>query len=153
MNDPRDSKMDELFSRLRQIEPPIETKFANREAVAAELEKLAAVDPAKPIAFWKRSVSIPIPVVAASALLMLTFAAFSLRTDGQPAKIVDRDDQTVNDDVANPSNDGEKNGDTESLRQPQRPESSSAQLAYHESSVYLCGIGPLRTESRYVFEE
>ena len=153
MSDPRDSKIDELFNRLKQIEPPVRTRIAIREAVAAELEKLGDGEPATRRAVWQRSISVPIPVVAASVALILTFAALSFLPNDQATTLVDRDDQTVNDNVVSLPNDGGENGGTNSSPLPSPEPFATMQSAYHESSVYLCGIGQLRTESRHFFEE
>lgn len=69
-----DPEFDELIAPLKRLEPPLETRVANRVAVAAELRALGNANRQRRLPWWRRSISIPLPIAASVALL----AAFAL---------------------------------------------------------------------------
>lgn len=151
MNDGDDEEIDELFGRIKQIGPPLEARMANREAVAAELEKLKHNEPVKVVPLWRRSVAIPAPVLAASIVLLVYLATISSKNVSTTT--VGLVDQTVDNEIlVSPLNDGVENVAME-LAVPKRVLSASVQVEHRGSTVYLCGIGPIRTESRSFVEE
>ena len=140
MNDPHgknEEYVDSLFDRLKEIKPPLETRISNRKVVAKELSARATTGDTDSIPstirtpWWKRSISIPVPVLAASIALMLLLAGFSLRSR-ETVTAVDQGTIESNEKVA---------------------DSKHSPPTYRESSVYLCGVGPVQLKSSYRFEE
>jgi hypothetical protein len=123
---------------LKQIEPPLQARIASRIAVAAELGPWRS---ANAFPWWRRSISVPIPVaasllVAAALLLAVGMHGWARPTaDATPDRPAERDTSA-----------GEA---TRAVAQgaPRRA------LKYSETETYLCGVGRLHSESRFSVEE
>jgi hypothetical protein len=140
-----DPTLDEAISLLKRLEPPLETRIANRMAVAAELSSLSGLNRQRHLPWWRRSVSIPVPFAASLVVL----AAFSLQLGvrswhKQLAKRVTAPVQLT--EGPSPS----RSYKTEIVR-PVRDVHSV--LKYYETETYLCGIGRVNSESFYSIKE
>ena len=86
--------------------------------------------------WWRRSISIPVPLAAALAVLMAVALASSFRgwQEQSPRHVAGpvRDDKAA---VAKSTSD-------------ERPV-----LKYYETETYLCGVGRLDSESYYVIKD
>src|SRR5689334_4244864 len=74
-----DTLLEEMLSNLKRLEPPLETRIANRQAVSAALSAFEAVKRPRELPWWRRSVSIPVPFAAALGLLLAAMLYSSLR--------------------------------------------------------------------------
>jgi hypothetical protein len=155
MNDPsnpspqpaEDSELEGLLSPLKGLEPPLESRVANRQAVAAALssedrwaEPIARQSSRQP--WWRRTVAVPVPLALGLAVLM-ALTLFSSIQGWRPRPVKAPVDQR--DIAANPIND--KNA------APKTIASSSATVRFSESETYLCGIGRISGETTYVFKD
>ncbi len=151
MNDPRnpgsghgDDNVKSLLGPVRELEPPLETRLANRAAITEELARLQTRQTQRGLPWWRRSIQVPVPL--AIGLAASVVAAFAVTWNSQAGGAPDR--------LARPNN--------EPARQKINwaPTSSSIQLAsvttepqYYERSVYLVGVGPIDMESGYEIQE
>jgi len=78
--------LEEAISRLKRVEPPLETRIANRQAVAAALESLGTVNRQRELPWWQRSVAVPVPLAIAIGMLMAVLVAASFYRSGGLAK-------------------------------------------------------------------
>lgn len=146
MNDrPSDRELDDqtierLFSSLRQLEPPLESRVAHRAAVAAEITRLTRRRRERALPFWRRTVVLPWPAAAVAVLIMISLMSFQSSRRVSPT-----------------GTSGVVQEEIEPVDQPISTEVTSVAktptLAYHETTTYLCGIGPLRSEAKYILEE
>jgi len=155
MNDPNnfspqpveDSELEGLLSPLKGLEPPLEGRVANRQAIAAAL---SAEDRwAEPIArqtsrqpWWRRTVAVPVPLAIGLAVLMM-LSLFSSIQGWRPRPVKAPVDER--DIAANSMNDKKAT--------PKTIVSSSATVRFSESETYLCGIGRISGETTYVFKD
>jgi hypothetical protein len=126
--------LDEALSHLKRLQPPLESRIANRAAVATALDELNAVKQRSQLPWWRRSIAVPVPV-AASVLLLTTLAVSANFRGGReqlPLQVSEQDKQSS---IA------------------QRVPRSRAELKYYETETYLCGIGRVSSESHYSLEE
>lgn len=129
-----DPILDEVLSHLKRLEPPLETRVANRLAVAAALGELSAVKQRSQLPWWRRSIAVPVPV-AASVLLLTTLAVSANFRGGReqlPLQVSEQDKQSS------------------IVRRAPR---SREVLKFYETETYLCGIGRVSSESHYSLEE
>lgn len=144
--EPDDDQADilETLSVLRQIKSPTGATVRYRTIVDLELALLpAARAPATP--WWKRSVRVPLPVAVAASIFVLfsTWTAqMSRQNDSIATPDVQRQPPLTNSDDTHPDSEPSRTS-------PQEP----YELAISVSSTYLCGVGPLSTETRYVIKE
>ena len=144
MNDPESPSgpsdmVDTVWASLRRIEPPLETRVASRKAVAAELVRIAERRRVGRLPFWQRTVAVPWPAAGATMAVLVTLSILSFRSGVGPLDM-SRSDLPK---------------DREQTEQPREDRIrivSEMTTEYHEST-YLCGIGPLRSETRYLFEK
>jgi len=129
-----DRTLHEALSRLRQLEPPPETRIANRAAVAAALDAWHAARRQHQLPWWRRSIAVPVPVAASVAVVAALALASSFRGGAEqlPPQVGEPDKQS-------------------SI--VERAPRSRAELKYYETETYLCGIGRVSSESHYSLEE
>jgi len=136
--------LEEAFSILKRMEPPLEARIANRQSVAAALGESSVVNPAAQ-PWWRRSVAVPVPLAAAIALLMAVLVYSSFRPGWEPAKeVVIAPSRSVTETKVQPS------------EAPSAAKSKSESLAkwkHYQSEVYLCGVGQLSSETYYGVQE
>ena len=137
-----DALLDEALSRLKRLEPPLETRIANRMAVAAELGSLSTVNRQRVLPWWRRSISVPVPVAASLAVL----AAFALASSFRPWQ--ERPPVYVAAPVQPAEGAADARGEKPTIAQ--RAPDAQAELKYYETETYLCGIGRLKSESGYL---
>jgi hypothetical protein len=153
MNDHQDSFpepgddpiLDELLSHLKRLEPPVETRIANRMAIAAELSSLRTVNQQRHLPWWRRSVSIPAPLAA--CLVLLTAFVLLSRFHGSEKRLPTE--------VVAPVQPMEAAADVKGEQAAIAKQTSDrhAVLEYYETETYLCGIGRLNSESGYFIKE
>lgn len=144
--EPDDDQADiqEALSVLRQIKSPKGATVRYRTIVDSELALLpAAQAPATP--WWKRSVRIPLPVAVAAGILLI-FSTWTAQVTRQndptaPASILYQPPLTDSNDM---------HPDAEAS--PASPH-ETYELALSVSGIYLRGVGPLNTETRYAIKE
>ncbi len=132
-------KIEALLGRVRELEPPLETRLANRTAIAEELVQLQSAEARRLLPWWRRKISVPVPL--AIGLAASVAIAFALVRSAPPKS------------------------DSEGPRFPSReivkaPVPSPVHLAaatsepqYYERSVYLLGVGRINMESGYQIQE
>lgn len=141
LNEPEDTDLAETFAHLRRLKPSMAARLANRAAVAAELRAIEAADVLRERPWWRRSISVPMPV-AASLLALLTITApmsavawlEARQADGAPAAGANE----------NPQNHS-ATGDSRIVA----PRQAAEAPGYSVSETYLCGVGPINSNSRY----
>ena len=138
-----DQTIEQLLSRLKQLEPPLESRVANRAAVAAEITRMTEQCRERTLPFWRRTVVIPWPVAAAVLAMLVTLSLMSFRSDRHVPP------------VAGTSAVGQEEGEAvdQRIQNEVTPVSRTPTLAYHTTTTYLCGIGQLRSDAKYILEE
>ena len=127
-----DPLLAEVLSHLKRLEPPLETRIANRQAVSVALSSFHAVNRERHLPWWRRSISIPVPIAVALVLLLAVALYANLRS--QPAKEA----------IAVNSNTATLPKSTADTRQA---------VKYYETETYLCGVGRVSSESYYVVKD
>jgi hypothetical protein len=140
-----DPMLEEVLSRLKRLEPPLETRIANRMAVAAELSASSNVNRQRHLPWWRRSISVPVPIAASLVVL----AAFALQSSfrgwqERPPMHVSGPNQPV---------EGAADVRGEKTAIAKRTPNGHAVLEYYETETYLCGIGRLKSESGYLIKD
>src|SRR5437868_804055 len=153
MNDPHDylpeadddPLLAEIISHLKRLEPPLETRVANRVAVAAELSRLLDANRKQRLPWWRRSIAIPVPL-AASLLVLAALVLPSILRDRQkqPAMHADAPDHPEN---------GAADSRIENPGKAKRTQAGQVVMRYYETETYLCGVGRVNSEIRYFIEE
>jgi hypothetical protein len=153
MNDPLDplpepgddSMLGEMFSHLKRLEPPMETRIANRRAVAAELGALVAASEKRHVPWWRRTISIPVPVAACLAVLAALALTSSFRGEKEPSPVR----------MAAPDQPAERAIHAPRAKTEVAKHTPDAQpvLEYRATETYLCGIGRVNWESGYFIKE
>ena len=139
-NSPDERELDEFWDCLKQIEPPLETRIASRDAVASELAQASKRRRRQGVPFWWRTMEIPWPVVAATIAILVGLSASHIRLNAVSNEGTHQDYASVEDALESPVRETASDPDTK------RP-------ASRQSMTYLCGIGTLRTETKYFPEE
>jgi hypothetical protein len=153
MNDPNDCRLEPdddpaleaLLSRVRAIEPPLAARIKSRLAVTEALESLANVTRRSGLPWWRRSVSVPLPVAACFLLVCALGVASRFRGDDGTSPV----QTSMHDQRAQAAHDA--SGERAAVTATQfdaRPV-----LVYRESATYLCGIGQLKSTHGYFFKE
>lgn len=146
MNDPQNfddgrgaDEVDALLGRVRELEPSLETRLANRSAVAEELARVQSAELHRLLPWWRRTISVPVPLaigLAASVTIAFAVAWRSL-----------------------PENDsgGPRVPSREFVETPVPSQNQLAAVTsepqYYERSVYLLGVGRINMESGYQIQE
>ena len=141
-----DAMLEESLSHLKHIEPPLETRIGNRMAIAGELSSLLTTNRRRRLHWWRRSISVPLPI-AASLLVML--GALTLQSvflggrERSPLPMAARDHSA---------------GHAADVHRETTAVAMSASdphpvLEYRVSETYVCGICRLKSESGYFIKE
>ena len=133
-----DPLVDEAIAYLKRLEPPLETRINNRVVVADELKSLLRAS--QPRAWWRRSISIPVPIAAGLAAIVALALSLNFRAGRERLPVVaSQPDQRANDprDVAARETQTRCRALTAFNRSEQ----------YYANETYLCGLGRLRFES------
>lgn len=141
LNEPEDTDLAEAFAQLRRLEPSISARLANRAAVAAELRALEAAAPGQQQPWWRRSISVPLPLAASLLAIVAITAPMSAKAwlearqpDGPPTVTAHEYPQN------HPTT-----GDSRSAERRQ----ATGRSGYSVTETYLCGVGPINSNSRY----
>ncbi len=133
--EPDDPAIEAALAPLRSIEPTAAARAHNREAITAALEELKQPEFVRPAPWWRRSISIPVPVAACLLLIMSLLVVSSFQGKGEPLKSVPAAES------AQPS------------EAPSDEPGESRQLVYRQTATYVCGIGELKSTRGYFFKE
>ena len=152
MNDRDESKSDpldepileELFASLRRLEPPLEARIANRLAVAAELSVVRNANRQRALPWWRRSISVPLPLAAS----LLVLAALVV-----PMRLAQWNERSSTQPEAPNSSANQAAGTHETTSAGKRMPGDHPKLSYYQTETYVCGIGPVNSESRYFIQE
>jgi len=137
----------EFLSVLRQVKSPPEGKTVYQATVAAELIQLFE-SPVPHVPWWKRSVRVPLPVViAASALMLMSIWA------AQSSRNRDSEPQVGLPGEKSPGSDSNKTHDLPKETPANSAPGEEFRMVIQNSGLYVRGIGPLSTETRYVLQE
>jgi hypothetical protein len=151
MNTNRDSSLDdseddlrEVMALLQRVEPTLETRVKNRQAIAAALAGIERSVPAQSVPWWRQSISLPVPAALGFCTLLLASAlAWLPRPTAVPA-----------DSAAIPTSAARSHAaadtTTPSGRSIREVEQTIDTVA---SETYLCGIGRISHEMVYRFQE
>ena len=135
-----DAGTEEFLAPLRKLAPLAEGRGANRAAVTRELAQLEnnARAPREP--WWRRRVSLPLPVAVAMAAMLLVSLTWTVMQESRPPQ-----------------------PQTPSRPVPSSPSASPVQLAsaaprsatleYSQTNTYVLGVGVISSESRYLLPE
>lgn len=144
---PADSDIEtfQLLALLKQVNPPLEARVNFRMTIARELARLQEVSRRPEETWWKRSINVPLPLAFGLALSILLTVVVWLRQP--PSRNVPRNDSAF----APPRHSRASDVPPKDLSTlAASPEDA---LELYVSNTYLCGVGPLSTESRYVLQE
>ncbi|MCA9009863.1 MAG: hypothetical protein KDB01_08960 [Planctomycetaceae bacterium] len=147
--DPHDDQTDvsEFLSVLQQVKASPEGKAFYHTTVVAELARLVEVS-ASCVPWWRRSVRVPLPVViAASALMLISIWS------AQSSREKDSEPQVGLPDEKSPGSDSNKTRDLPKENPPHSAPGNEFRMVIQNSGLYVRGIGPLSTETRYVLQE
>ena len=147
--DPDDDQTDvsEFLSVLRKVKAPPEGKAICQATVAAELARRLEA-PASQVPWWRRSVRVPLPVViAASALMLISVWA------AQSSRNKDSEPQAGLPGEKSPGGDSYKTHDLPQENPTHSAPGDEFRMVIQNSGLYVRGIGPLSTETRYVLQE
>jgi hypothetical protein len=130
---PNDPLLDQAFSCLQRLQPPLESQARNRAAVSQELGHLWTAKQKRWLPWWRRTIAVPVPLAVGLAALIaiLFFAGYRYGS------------QTVSPQHLQHANG--MNGTNQAAAHPE--------LEYYETETYLCGIGRLRSTSGYSIRE
>lgn len=147
--DPDEDQTDvsEFLSVLRQVKSPSEGTTVYHATVTAELNRLVE-SPVSDVPWWKRSVRVPLPVVIAAIALMLISlwaAQSSPNRDSEP--------QVGLPGEKSPGSDSNKTHDLPKGSPTHSAPGGEFRMVIQNSGLYVRGIGPLSTETRYVLQE
>ena len=140
--DPSPGSFDEqslcdLLAPLRDLQAPLATQIANRQSLANVLHERRQQSASRPRPWWRRSVSVPIPLAAAILLLAVVF---TLQQRASP--------QLARDAAPGPAHQPQAplpRGDDsrEAMLATLQP---SANIPSMEAGIYLSGIGSLNSK-------
>lgn len=140
-----DAMFEESLSHLKRIEPPLETRIGNRMAIAGELSSMLTTNRRRRLRWWRRSISVPVPV-AASLLVVLGASmlqsVFLGRPEPSPVHMAARDHSL-----------GHADAPRETMAIAASARDAHPVLEYRISETYVCGIGRLKSESGYFLKE
>jgi|GEM_PF-1354531 len=136
--EPEDTELAEAFAQLRRLEPSMSARLANRAMVATALR---VADAARERRWWRRSISVPMPV-AASLLALLAITASISAAAWLEARQPDESSAAIASDE--PKN-RDQNDDSRSVERRRAARVSG----YSATETYLCGIGRIQSNSRY----
>jgi hypothetical protein len=128
---------------LRGIEPTVASRVKNRTVIAAALA--CRNSGAAPAAWWRRSVSIPVPVAMAACVVFLASVLLWLPRLKDAAVGAE---SVAGSTVA--EHQGASNTTETSLNSG---EDDDTPLEYRASATYVCGVGRISYESAYYFQE
>jgi hypothetical protein len=140
-----DPLLEEMLSHLKRLEPPLAARIANRQAVSAALSSFNAVSQQRHLVWWRRSVSIPMPLAAALVMLMAIALYSSFRNWQERSALLIATTAQPRDDAAT------AHGNTTALTQPVAKAYPTWQ--HYETETYLCGVGRVNSESYYAIKE
>lgn len=141
----QDRALQRLLAPLRVVGPTLEEQVRTRVAVAEELAWVQRERRPWAGPWWKRRVTIPLPL-AAGWMLALGLAVLGAYYQGQRSVGVPNASQVVSAGHA--------------AVPPSKKDAQAAvrnvgdnQLQYFASEVYICGIGKWQSESGYFYQE
>ena len=134
-----DATFEEIFSILKRVEPPLEAKVAIRRAVADAMSYSGTARRKRDLPWWRHSISVPVPIAA--CLFVLVALATPSIVRGLRESPPDQSRNRVADISVRPT------------APAKRPNLSHTLGKYSESETYLCEIGRVKHEARYLFEE
>jgi hypothetical protein len=139
-----DSALERALSSLKSIEPPLATRIQNRTAVAAALVSFMSANRRRHLPWWRRTISVPLPVAACFLLICALAVASRFRGDDDksPLQMAVHDQRPL---TAQGAGKAPTIADGRSDAHPV--------LVYRESATYLCGIGQLHSTRGYFFKE
>jgi hypothetical protein len=148
-----DRKIFNALSKLRGIDPPAGSRIRNRAAVDEALRAIDSETPelVRPMPWWQRSVSVPLPLAACLLFVFVLLGAVALRSGNAhdvqvgPAQQI----QVFNPHPRPLSRKGR--GETELADSPDAE--AHPALVYRASATYLCGIGQVHSTHGYFFTE
>jgi hypothetical protein len=127
-----DAFLTACLATLKQLEPSLDSRLQNRLAIANQLHQRQSAIERKPSVWWRRSISIPIPVAAAVALLLVGATIWN---------------------VIRPANSTPQTAATHARANDANSPSVLPAIAYFETGTYLCGIGRLTSDYGYFIQE
>lgn len=133
----------ETIALIQRMEPTLAARIKNRKVIATELARIEQHTLSNP--WWKRSVSVPVPVALGMCTAFLVVALAWLPSLG---------DASVESDSITGSTSIEHRDPSGIIRTPsEMSEFNVGQMDFRASETYLCGIGRIQYESVYQFQE
>jgi hypothetical protein len=137
-----DKQLEEMLAPLIHIEPPLEARIANRQAVSAALHSFHVLNEQRHLPWWCRSISIPVPLAAALTLLMAFSLYSSFHNWQQPSVPL----------IAAPNKASAPAGSNSAAKLPAVANQQPV-VTHYETEMYLCGVGRVTSESYYAIKE
>lgn len=135
----RTEEIEALLGRVRELEPPLETRLANRTAIAEELARVQTVRLRRLLPWWRRTIPIPVPLaIGLAASVAIAFALvwhFPLENDSGELHSPNREFARA------------------PVHSPVQLAVATSEPQYYERSVYLLGVGRISMESGYQTQE
>ena len=127
-----DPLLQDMLSPLKRLEPPLQTRLAARQAVSAALASLSVVNRQRHLPWWRRSISVPVPLAAALVLLLAAALYSNLRS------------QPPNESIGAHAAAGTFPNSASDIHPP---------ATFYETETYLCGVGRVSSESYYITKD
>ena len=141
-----EQSLDDLLAPLRAMQAPLATQIANRQTLANALHTLHEQAASRHISWWRRSVSVPIPLAVAILLLAVVFAVQQVVSSQHASSQLARD--AAPGPAHQPQAPLPRGGDSrEAMLAALQP---SANVQSMESGIYLSGIGSLNSKVVYL---
>ena len=141
--DAEERRIGRELSPLRSLGAPPGSRAINRRALRRGLDSMDRAYPPTHPPWWRRRLSVPVPVAAAFAVLLflLVYLEFGPSLRHEPAAI-DRTESAPSDSARKAE-----------AGSPTRVAAAPGGLQYYESATYIQGVGFLNLESGFRFEE
>ncbi len=142
-SDTRDPILEAMLLPLKDVLPSEQGRLNTRMALAAELGRQQAARQRRELPWWRRKVSLPVPLAAALVLMAALAVPLAIGAwlGELPAWVP----------TAKESPRGAGQDDVQRLAIDKASGAEPAGL--YETETYLCGVGRIRLESRVVVKE
>lgn len=143
-SDQNDSNFEDALAGMKRVEPTLEARIRYRQVIATELARIGERRISVSRHWWKQSFPVPVPVALSVCVLVLaSFVTWVSMPSSTPDLTAGSPPATEKSALANPIAKSPTMDDSDA-----RP-----RLVYSASETYLCGIGRLKYESNYQFQE
>jgi hypothetical protein len=143
-----DGNLVESLSMLRRLEPPLTSRIANRAVVIAELKAMEAAVVMQTLPWWRRSIAVPVPL-AASLLAIVVIGVPLITSAWSDARRADAPIAPLTVAKKQPGYLSERAPVASAPLKTAPRQTAAIARDYFVTETYLCGVGRVRSHSRY----